>query len=226
MKKSSIELVALAFTSILAICGSQNAWTRSEPVVGREAAEKYMGRPPAQLESDGNIEPINRSPDGAAAGSHYLAIHVGAFVDSQAWAWGHNGTPKKIGDGTFGLTYRFGAGAPHEYDWAIRIDYLNYSLPQGSAAQISFLPMLIFPEAESQFPLYFGAGVGPGIFFKQTPNSSPLSLDYQLVGGVRLFDLYKSTGFFIETGVKNHLNLIGAGQFNGLFISVGALFTF
>jgi hypothetical protein len=53
-----------------------------------------------------------------------------------------------------------------------------------------------------------------------------LSIDYTLFAGVRFFDLYRSTGAFIEAGLKNHFLLLADGQFNGYFISIGGIFTF
>lgn len=207
------------------------------PIVGRRAAQKYFTHRTVASQSEEQAstqkavevknnpsEPVNISSP-TSRGDHYLALHAGMFVDSHAWAWGHNGTPDNIGKTNFGVTYRFGDGG-QTMDWVIRTEFTSYSLPEGDAFKISFVPMLLFPEAESRFPLYFGAGLGPGIFAKQTPDSSPLSLDYELVAGVRFFNLWRSTGFFAETGLKNHFHLIGAGQFNGVFISVGALFSF
>jgi hypothetical protein len=68
--------------------------------------------------------------------------------------------------------------------------------------------------------------VGPGIFFKQASQESSLSLDYELVAGARLFDMVENTGFFLEFGLKNHLLLLSDGQFNGVYLAGGALFTF
>jgi hypothetical protein len=51
-------------------------------------------------------------------------------------------------------------------------------------------------------------------------------LDYQLIAGARFFDVFENAGFFIESGLKNHLQLWDQGQFNGTFLSAGAVFTF
>ena len=55
---------------------------------------------------------------------------------------------------------------------------------------------------------------------------SSLSLDYQLIAGARIFDVFENTGFLIETGMKNHVHLLSDGQFNGVFLTVGSVFTF
>ncbi|HEX4923769.1 MAG TPA: hypothetical protein VFV50_06775, partial [Bdellovibrionales bacterium] len=55
---------------------------------------------------------------------------------------------------------------------------------------------------------------------------SALAIDYQLIGGVRLFDVFENTGFSFEMGLKNHLHLLSDGQFNGVFAAAGVIFTF
>lgn len=114
-------------------------------------------------------------------------------------------------------------------DLNLRIDFIQYKI-SGTGEQkplkMSIIPLITFPDASSKFPLYFGFGVGPGVFFRQTDNEASLALDYQLIAGARFFDVFENAGFFIETGLKNHLQLWNAGQFNGTFLSAGAVFSF
>jgi hypothetical protein len=84
----------------------------------------------------------------------------------------------------------------------------------------------MFPDASSKFPLYFGGGIGPGIFLNQIPDESSVSLDYQLFAGVRFFDVFRNTGFFVEAGLKDHFLLTSDGQFNGTYAALGLVFTF
>jgi hypothetical protein len=111
-------------------------------------------------------------------------------------------------------------------DWLLRADFTSYELNEGRPLLFSVLPLITFPDSSSHFPLYFGAGIGPGIFFSQIKEESFLAISYQLVAGVRLFNLVGDTGFFLETGLKNHVLLLSDGQFNGFFMAVGAIFTF
>ena len=69
-------------------------------------------------------------------------------------------------------------------------------------------------------------GAGLGVFFRQVEEESNLSFDYQLVLGVRFLDVINSTGFFMEYGMKNHVQLLSDGQVNGNAISAGATFAF
>jgi len=69
-------------------------------------------------------------------------------------------------------------------------------------------------------------GIVPGVFFEQITNESTISLNYELVGGLRLLNVIGYTGFFVETGLKNEIHMLSDGQFNGYFLSLGAVFVF
>lgn len=155
---------------------------------------------------------------------HYLAIHVGSFVTDNAYNWGHD-SQTNIGRFNAGLTYRVSEWS-NSIDVNVRVDYLTYQLDLGRASQLVFLPLITFPDVTSKFPLYFGVGAGAGVFFNQIQNQSSLSLDYQLIAGVRFFNLWQNVGAFVESGLKNHVHLTSTGQFNGTFLSVGSNFTF
>ncbi len=188
--------------------------------VGSKAASKYF-------------EKREASSSSGAEGSrdHYLALHLGFFLDSDAYSWGvdHNGNnmehandPGKL---NIGVTYRMGEWTD-TMDLNFRADFQTYDLGRDKPFKMSLMPLITFPDSNSQFPLYFGAGIGPGIFFKQTSQESSISIDYQLVVGARLFEVIENTGFFVEFGLKNHLLLLSDGQFNGVFLATGANFTF
>lgn len=136
-----------------------------------------------------------------------------------------NGQEDDIGRTSFGVTYRVGEWK-NSMDLGLRIDYNEFELAGEKPTKLSFMPILTFPDATSKFPLYFGAGMGLGVFFKQVPNKSAISLDYQLVTGARFFNVFENTGFFIEAGLKNHIFLLSTGQLNGTFLSAGLVFTF
>ena len=181
--------------------------------VGRKSAGKYMGVKP------------ERSVASVGGESHFLAIHLGTFVSDTTYQWGASPKLSNIGSLSAGVTYRFGEWT-NSMDFLFRADINSYAVPENRAVKISLLPMIIFPDAASSFPLYFGAGAGLGIFFQQASQESSISLDYQLVAGVRFFNVIESTGFFLESGLKNHFHLLSDGQFNGVFIAAGALFAF
>jgi hypothetical protein len=204
MKYFSLILLSFAFVNHQA----------SAQTVGRDAAAGYMGRAPSDQQA---ASPGNRN--------HYMALHVGKLVGADAWKWGHEEKSKDVGSGTFGVTYRVKEWSDTS-DFVIRIDFNEYSIEHQRPQKLSFLPMILFPESASEFPLYFGAGLGPGVFFKQLDNESSLSLDYQLVVGIRFFDVFDNVGLFLESGLKNHIQLTSDGQVNSSFIAAGALFTF
>jgi len=192
--------------------------TRS-PVSPDEAeAQKYFGKkspPPSHEYAEGTLDPDN----------HYLAVHIGGFFGSDSYQWGvanHTSNPGRIQGG---ITYGIGPLGKIA-DWALRADFISYSFVEGNAVNMSILPMILFPDAGTAFPLYFGIGVGPGVFFQQIGNESTLSFNYELVAGARFFDVIGDAGFFAETGIKNEVHLLSDGQFNGFFLSFGALFVF
>lgn len=193
------------------------AVTQEEPVAGKtgkEEASKYFKS--------------NRSPaaeGGASDSEHYLAVHLGGFVNSESYVWGREAKAEDVGKMNVGVTYRMGEWV-NSADSLLKIDFITYEVDEFKPLKMSVLLAATFPDSHSKFPLYFGAGVGPGIFFKQARTESPLSLDYSIFGGARWFDAWRNVGFFFEAGLKNHFHLLSDGQFNGVFFAFGTLFTF
>lgn len=187
------------------------------PVVGREAAAKYFQK----------RDVAENSVGGGAVGSadHYLALHFGRLMSSQSYDWDAGGQKDDVGKNNIGLTYRVGEWV-NSMDFNLRVDYTDYEVSGEKPSKLSFMPLITFPDANSRFPLYFGAGLGLGVFLKQVDGKSALSLDYQLVAGARFFNVFENTGFFIEAGLKNHLHILSSGQYNGTFLAGGLVFTF
>ncbi len=183
---------------------------------GHKAAAKYMGQRPEDSDS--------RGPASIAKESHYMAVHIGTFVGDDSYKWGSE-HESNIGKLNIGVTYRLGEWA-NAADLDFRADFSTFNLAEGAASKLSLLPVVIFPDASSHFPLYFGAGAGPGFYLKQISGQSQISFDYQLFLGARFFNILDSTGFFVEAGIKNHFHLLSNGQYDGSFVAIGALFTF
>jgi hypothetical protein len=183
----------------------------SKPVVGRKMAEKYMA-PTAAAKKSGPTD-------------HYMALHIGFYPTSAAYNWG--GEPKfdDVGKFNAGLTYRLGEWV-NSADLTLRIDFSRFDLGLERASKVSLLPVVFFPESSSRFPLYFGVGAGLGIYTSQLAGKSTVSLDYQILAGARFFEVFGQTGFFIEGGLKNHVHLLSEGQFNGVVLTAGTVFTF
>lgn len=199
------------------------------PVVGKKAAAKYFQNRGVAQNSQGNEDSYqNRYPSSIESLSpqdHYLAIGIGSYSSVSAYNWGNGSKQTDIGKVGFDLTYRLTQDSTL-YDEIVRISYNNFEPIGQKSSKMSFLYGITFPDAGSQFPLYFGIAAGPGIFFKQLDGESVLALDYQLMLGLRLFNIFENTGFFVEGGLRNHLHITSDGQLNGTFISVGAVFTF
>jgi hypothetical protein len=194
-----------------------------DPPPGRQEAEVEQ----VQGDKRPALKYFQRKPASEDAGprSHFLALHIGGFIDSESYKWGALDKSEDNGKLTVGVTYRMGEWTS-TMDLLMRVDFNAYELVDGKPVKMSIMPMIVFPEANSKFPLYFGIGAGPGIYFKQISQESALALDYQLIGGVRLFDVFENTGFSFEMGLKNHLHLLSDGQFNGVFAAAGVIFTF
>lgn len=206
------------------------------PKVGRNAAAKYFQSGGnkvgdnrfSQLEEQGEEAQARRYPssvESLSSEQRYLAFGISNYMSSDAYNWGMSGKEEGIGKIGLDLTYRIS-----EYnnllDQAVRVSYTEFKPAGKRASKMSFMYALTLPDAGSKFPLYFGFAAGPGIFFKQLEDESSLSLDYQLFLGLRLFNLFESAGFYVEAGLKNHLQLTSDGQVNGNYVSVGAIFTF
>jgi hypothetical protein len=206
--------VKIFLTLILHLVIFWSSLTQAEqPVVGRAAAAKYFQkRSPAQ-------NPFS------SADSHYLALHLGKYMNTQSYEWSKVGQEDGVGEKNIGLTYRMGEWQ-NSMDLNLRVDFADFLLSGESASKISFMEVVTFPDAAAKFPLYFGAGHGLGFFTKQIEKKSPISFDYQLILGARFFEVFESAGFFIEAGLKNHFHLLSSGQLNGTFLASGLVFTF
>jgi hypothetical protein len=186
--------------------------TKNQPT-GKGAAQKFFKKSESTTSVSSDQE-------------HFLMVGLGSFIDSKAYKWGPLDRVDDPGQFNAGLTYRFGEWV-NSMDFMVRMEYQMFDVKGNQdPKKISLLPMIFFPDARSGFPLYFGAGLGLGIFMDQPDDESSLSLDYQLVLGGRILNVFNSVGFFAETGLKNHFHLLSSGQFNGVFVTFGSVFTF
>lgn len=224
-KKQITSCLTFVLAFLIFFLSNQNfAWSQAQPRVGRKSSTNGTTSKEAAAEYF-TPDAKKAASDGGAAEAHYLALHLGKLVSGEAWKWGSNDKQTDSGSTSFGVTYRV-----QEYynsmDLNVRVDFNEYKIAGESPLKMSLMPLLIFPDASSKFPLYFGVGAGLGVFFKQVKDESQVSFDYQLIAGARFFNIINQTGFFIETGMKNHLLITSDGQFNGAFLTGGAVFTF
>ena len=209
MAKTLLIFVALVISTV--------SFAEELPRVGRKAAARYFEanpepRAPAQQESS------------SYAGESLLMLHAGGFTESTSYKWQGDPSQKGIGKATYGVTYLYDRWG--KLDTNIRMDFIEFKLNDQRATKLSLMPLWTFPMAESRFPLYFGLGAGLGIFFTQIEGESNLSLDYQLIAGVRFLDIIDNFGAFVEYGLKNHLHLLSDGQYNSTALTGGVAFTF
>lgn len=213
-----MKTLLLALLLVTSQAFAQAVEVKDNGETGEKRAREYFQKRPK------NETPYSRRPASEGGTPRYLALHVGSFFTSQAYKWGHSeqGDKAKL---NVGLTYRLGEWV-NSMDLALRVDYTTYDFPEGQARKLSADFIFTFPDANSRFPLYFGAGIGPGFMIKQIADESILALDYSLIAGARFLNVIESMGFMVETGLKNHIHLLSDGQFNGVFVNVGTVFTF
>jgi hypothetical protein len=210
-KVSFISLMTMVFLS-------QLTWAAGPaPKVGRRAAAKYFSDAPPSRE-------VASTEDSSSDVDGLLMLHVGGYSSSTSYAWKDSNKRTGVGKATYGVTYLFDQWGG--LDVNVRFDFNEYKVDEESATKLSVMPLWTFPRAQTKFPLYFGFGAGAGVFFTQLQDESNLSLDYQLVLGIRMIDLYENLGAFVEFGMKNHIHVLSDGQFNGMPLSAGAVFTF
>jgi hypothetical protein len=216
-----------SYAQILVDEGTTNESSPSEPTkVGKEAATDYFkareNRRVARREDDTVVE---RHPDSSHGGDRYLTIHFGTFVNDKAYRWGQHSSDSNVGGGMLGVTYRVGEWKS-SMDLLLRAELMAYDIDSQHPVKLSLMPIIAFPDSRSDFPVYFGAGAGPGIFFNQVSGASDLSLDYALLIGGRFAHVFGENGLFLETGLKGQFFLLSEGQQQGIFIAAGGVFVF
>lgn len=191
------------------------------PKVGRTAAAKYF-----QQNSDQSTPPARyTASESEPMGDRYMTFGVSTFTKSDVYSWGNVNKQTDVGKWGLDMNYRL-SQYNNLLDYSLRVNYTEYEPLGQKANKISFMYAATLPDAGSRFPLYFGAALGAGVFLTQISNESPVTADYSLYAGIRLFDVVETTGFYIEGGLKNHLQLTSDGQLNGTYVSAGAVFTF
>lgn len=210
--------------AIIALLTSQ-VTVAAQPKVGKKAAARYFQGEMASNEPEAANQKVASSVEPLSAEDHFLAFGFSSYVSSDAYKWGQAGKEEKVGKWGLDMMYRIGQYS-NVIDQGLRVSYTEFEALDKRASKLSFMYGLTLPDAGSQFPLYFGAAAGPGVFMTQLENESSLTLDYQMYLGLRLFNVFEKTGFYVEGGLKNHLQLTTDGQLNGNYISAGAVFTF
>ncbi len=184
-----------------------------EVPTGKKAADKYMIR---------DVEgPVSNS---GGSESHFLALHIGPYVDSQVHNWGAKDKDNE-GKYTAAVTYRVGEWV-NSTDFLVRVGWQSVEINDNSTSKISLMPIVAFPDSRAKFPLYFGAGLGLGVFLDQVDDESSLSLDYTILLGTRFFNVFDTVGIMLEVGIDNHIFLTSKGQFSGTYVALGTVFEF
>ena len=118
------------------------------PKVGRQEAERFFQEDAKELKQ------MRRETN------HVLMLHVGQATSSQSYDWKVSGRLDGVAHASYGVTYLFDQW--WGMDANIRLDFNEYNLLGTRATKLSLLPLVTFPDASTQFPLYFGMGAGLG----------------------------------------------------------------
>jgi hypothetical protein len=215
--KSSVHFKAILVLSIL--LGGHLSFANA-PKVGKTAAAKYF-----QKNGDTAAPVRYAASEVLDSGDRFLALGLSGYTKSDSYEWGGVGDESNVAKLGVDLNYRL-SSYNNLLDYSLRISYNQFEPAGQKASKLSFLYAMTFPDAGSQFPLYFGGALGGGVFLTQLSGESPLTLDYQLFLGLRIFDLFERTGLYVEGGLKNHVQLTSNGQLNGTYVAAGAIFTF
>lgn len=188
---------------------------------GENAARQYF----IERKQRGTSMGAERKPSSESDGPRYMAIQIGTFITDKQYRWGSKDRADDVGEMIVGMSYRMGQWT-NSMDLLLRTEFITYDIDGETPKKLSVMPVITFPDAGSNFPVYFGAGAGVGVFFDQVGDESDLSADYQLLVGARFMNLWESGGLVFESGLKGHVHLVSSGQFNGVFLTMGAAFTF
>lgn len=212
-----IEDPSNKMTSSSGVSASDEAVNRE---VGEGAATEYFKK-----REQRSTQRSESTRDLASGGVRVLMLHVGTFINDRAYRWGSRSRVEDPGQANIGVTYRIGEWK-NSMDLFFRAEVISYEIDNERPVKLSLMPIVAFPDSRSSFPLYFGAGAGVGIFFKQAGDESDLSADYALLVGARFPEMFDNGGLFFETGLKGQIHLVSSGQQDGVFLAAGYMFSF
>lgn len=202
---------------------SESEAPRTQGKTGKAAATDYFKKREKSRES--SVQREVAASGGGASGDRVLMLHIGTFINDKAYRWGKHNSSEDPGEANIGVTYRIGEWR-NSMDLFFRAEVMSYDIDDERPVKLSLMPILAFPDSRSNFPLYFGAGAGVGVFFRQAGDESDLSFDYALLIGARFPEMFDSGGLFFETGLKGQVHLLSSGQHDGVFLSAGYMFSF
>ncbi len=200
-------------TFLIILLSSIAQWGQAADT-GRSAALKYFS-PNAKRQA--SVRGPASSSSSSLQGDQILAVAVGSLINTKSYNWGDESTP--------------GWNVEAFYQWAgsgvfgqgVHLEMQKFALADEELTKLSFLYSLTFPRRLS-FPVFIGVAAGPGYFLKQQENESHFAFDYKAYLGLRLNQAHSQ--YFVQSGVKNHVNVLSDGQFIGWFVSSGVAYTF
>ena len=112
-------------------------------------------------------------------------------------------------------------------DLNLRIELHSVKLESQRSLRISVAPHFTLPDIRSGFPIYVGLGGGFGLFPRHILKKQPaLSLNVQMLIGMRFIDVYKNVGLMVELNLKMHTPFQDMKLYMELLTNAGLVFSF
>ncbi|MCB0379169.1 MAG: hypothetical protein KDD33_11820 [Bdellovibrionales bacterium] len=199
-------LLSLALTFL-----TQPCWAAQ---TGKKAAQKYFVKKGEEGRS-------TASTSITSAGNYkgLFTLSAGTLFASKSYNWAEQQSPtgwslqldyhRRLKSSFFATVYQ--------------LEMQKFQTSPREASKLSFLFGVTVPK-NLEFPVYIGVAAGPGIFLKQLAGESLLTLDYKGFVGLRYNQDHSQ--FFLESGVKNHVNVLSDGQLSSWFLASGVAYKF
>ena len=204
------------------ICNSCQSWAnvndevntlpllkfKQRPPIGKKAADSYML---STKETRTIYHKKNTKPH-----KHSVGIYLSHFTISTAY---HSLLYPKEQGFSSGLVYlqKISDSSHLFFRGHLSLEKFNNSW------YISVIPLILY----NLLPVYVGIG-GPGFNFSfNVPNSNNFfAMDWQLLTGIRFFEIFNFFNFFIEARWKNPFNVFDTSQTKTIHFLAGILLLF
>lgn len=183
--------------------------SKQRPPVGKKAADSYI--------LSTYMTKANQYEKNTKSRGYSIGIYLTHFTISTAY---HSPLSPKEQGFSSGLIYlqEFSASSNLFFRGHLSLDKSN-----NRHWSLSVIPLILYNLS----PIYVGAG-GPGLnFFLNAPDSNNVfALDWQILAGIRFFEIFNFFNFFIEARWKNPFNIFDTSQRKTIHFLAGVLLLF
>ena len=112
-------------------------------------------------------------------------------------------------------------------DISLQLSLGSAFLEQQRATYIEISSQISIPAQRITFPMYFGGGLGMGMYPYYVLRSKPsLFLSSEIFAGIQFFDVYENLGFYMETSFRYSLPLKELNVYLETLVKAGIIFRF